>query len=489
MEKVKDGKILWVDEAYFVVPSNPVLDLAGVGGNGIKALKLFLSGKEGSPIKDKFFTPSTEYLTSDETNTHITAGLKAIERSFRDELRNKLTSLADDIQTTELLLTDKEQLATKLALMEGTANEVFRTYELAMSIDPSLKTTAYQEAKPYLQKIANKELPVNDIIKNEVTYKSFEENCRKSILALANDIEITYKNALNETSIVSKDRLFKDPLLMLVQQNDLDETPVVSAKKNAIDETKNKIATDESTPDEASQEYTLLEIYNELRNTKTIDAGTLLGDNGLLTIALGVVSSEMEKANPDVITCSKIMELAQVMVSKLTEAKANVKLVSAKVALLSNKIQSPEKAIVEDGSAAVDVATSLDAILKKGKLNKVVFEQLFGKDGSIAASLMQRYRDNPRDVLNQMRALIVEKIRRRFEAKSNGNASDFSKSFYAAIRSNDFLQDPKTRTVWEKFVNKIEYQDLESTKPEVRKELKKYEKILESISDFEFIGK
>ena len=466
--EIKDGKILWVDEAYFILPNNPVLDFAGVGGYGIKALKLFLGGKEGSAIKEKFFTSSTEYITSNETNTHITEGLKAIESSFRNELWDKLTFLEDDVQNTAYVLTDKDELAKELLLMQEYAKEVLRIYELSISVEPSLETTAYKDAKPYLEKIAN--------MGNEDLYKDqgFEQKCRIFLMSLAKEIKTTYKNALDETSIVSaKEGLLKG-------YSPIPEITIIPAEKTALDDD----AANSTTKVVPAKKYTLKGIYNDLKNTKTIDAETLLGDDGLLLIALDLVGSEMYKKTPDAVTCSKIVELGQIMIPKLEEANADVKSAAEKLTLLSSKIETYNKPVVADNAG--DIGTSLDEILKKGKLSKDVLEKLFGKGDSIASLILQKYKEDPKDPLNKIRALIVEKIRRRFEAKSNGIGKGISESFYSAMKENDFLKDADTKSAWEAFVDNIEYEDLVSTKSEIRKGLRKYEASLESIDDLEF---
>jgi hypothetical protein len=234
-------------------------------------------------------------------------------------------------------------------------------------------------------------------------------------------------------------------------------------------------------------EPTLKETYEDLKETDpTKDVVLLLGEEGALTAALDMASLEMAQADPDVETCSKIMELSQVIIAKLEEAKADVKSVAEKLTLLYGKIETYNKPVVAD---KVDIGTSLDEILKKGKLTSEVLETLFGKENSLASLILQKYKDVPKDPVNKIRALIVEKIRRRFEAKFNSTGTDISKEFYSAIKENDFLKDRKTIGAWEAFLDEIRYEDLMSTKSETRKELRKYEAAMESIGDLKFGAK
>lgn len=429
-ETDKNGKILWVDEAKSIPLkySTAVIE----PGEGIKELKSFLEGP-GTAIKKKYFAPSTEYFASNEKNTHITKGLTVID-SFRDKALDHIKVIYEDLNELSKNYKDEVKnevlLTSLLTYMQNAAKELINTYQSAILVDQSLNTTAYQEAKPYLERIANKDIPVDD------NSFGWDECGRVMRLLLSRNIHDVYESSLNEASI---------------------------------------------TDNFHAEEYTLKEIYLDLKNVRTNDAATLLGDGGILTIALNVANSEMaNEQTPDVETCSKIRDLASsIMMKLLTYPTVNLISVAELSTALSNKIRVYNDAV----KLKAVTESSLDKILDNKTLGETEFNELFEKANGIAFSMVKEYNRDPKDPLNSIKLMVIEGFRMRFDELSN--IDGVSDALSSKIMKNDFFKtDSDIYTQWKSIVDGIKMEKLEAGSADDKEKLEKYKTDLKSIGEF-----
>ena len=230
-----------------------------------------------------------------------------------------------------------------------------------------------------------------------------------------------------------------------------------------------------------AEEYTLKEIYGDLKNVRKDDAVTLLGDGGVLTIALNVANSEMlNEPTPDVETCSKIRELASSILMKLlTDPTANVISVAELSTALSNKIRTYNNAI----KLKAVTESSLDKILENKTLGETEFKELFEKANGIAFSMVKEYNRGPKDPLNSIKIMIVEGLRMRFEELSD--VEGFPEALSSKIIKNDFFKtDSDIYTKWKSIVDGIKVEELEAGSADDKEKLEKYKADLKSIGEF-----
>lgn len=452
--KIKNDKIVWVNESnLFVIDEELDNKVFIKSGDGIKALKAFLNSKEGSAIKKKFFTPTTGYITSNEFNPYTSRSLKALEYPFKKRLLdNNLTliqNIVDEVKAPIIEMGTFEGLDKNI--MQSASKAFLSIYESAMLIEPSLNTTAYQEAKPYLEKINSNSSVIST------------EGLKTALKNLTADINETCKNSLYESIVVipeyaeAADHLFMEHTV----ENETWSTVFP---------------------------YTIEDALTDLKGADLTNAGSLLGEHGLLTIALDEAISEMTdwvgtpKKAPDVKACSYIQELALTIIDKLLEGNTEIDLRSleTKLTILSNRINTYKKVTMDKAGTE----TSLDKILEKKTLGEVELYELFGKEDGIAASIMKQYNKDTNDPFNAVRLLVVEGLRRRFEEA--GNQADAPKYLFYAIRDNAFFKsDSETYKNWKKGLDVVKEEQPEAKTTEDKEKLDDYKLKIESISKFE----
>jgi hypothetical protein len=222
----------------------------------------------------------------------------------------------------------------------------------------------------------------------------------------------------------------------------------------------------------------LLKMNAKLKKASPTDTGSLLGENGLLTLALNRANLVIGTDSPDFEACSETMDLGTAIIAKLIDEKADVTSVVEKLTALSSKMSAYSKAL----NSKTASETSLDKILEKKALGETEFNELFGNANGVAASIMEQYNKDPKDPLNAIRVLIVEKLLRHFETVSNEKDAP---AFSSEIIKNDFFRtDSDTYTTWKTVVDKIKVEELKAETADKKEALEKYKIDLKSIDEF-----
>ena len=458
--EIKQGKVVWMQEDALVVLSEELDQKTYIKyGEGIAALKSFLNTARGKAIKEKFFAPKTEYIAANKTNGYMTKSLKAVEYPFKTRLLDYNLTLIQDIldNVKETNLAMGVFPAEDKQIMQISAKTFISTYEAAMLIEPSLNTAAYQKAKTYLEKITGNGL-------------MSKEDLKSVLKDLAEDVRTTLKNAIYESTVVTgeSDRLF-------LTHNTLTEPETWSTVFP----------------------YTVKDAYKDLKDADPSDVKSLLGENGLLRTALNEAISEMTDAYeylnplqlknipreiPDVETCSKILELAQVIINKLPVSGLDISFAKISCETLEARIKNYEQILKQQLPIK---KASLDEILNNKTLGDAAFEELFGnKDHSIAFLMVNAYKKDPTNVLNAIRVLIVEKIRRRFIEIFN-DKGPLAFSFSSKLAGNDYFVSSDELEALESVIKKLEIDKLKAATEDEKEKLEKYKMDLESIDSFE----
>lgn len=453
--EIKNGKVVWVQENAIVVLSEELHQKTYIKyGEGIAALKSFLNTARGKVIKEKFFSPKVKYIAANKTNAYITSSLKEVEYPFKTRLLDYNLTLIQDI------LDNIKDANIAMGVFEGEDKQIMQlsakgfidTYEAAMLIEPSLNTAAYQKAKPYLKKVMGNNLISKDDL--------------KSVLKdLAEDVRATLNNSVCESTVVmgESDRLF---LTITMEEPETWSTVFP---------------------------YTVKDAYKDLKEADPSDVKSLLGENGLLRMALNTAISEMDdiyeyinplqlknmsREIPDVETSSKVLELAQVIINKLPASDLNVGFAKISCETLEARINNYEQVLKQKLPIK---KVSLDEILKNKTLGETEFEELFGnKDYSIAFLMINAYKKDPTDPLNAIRVLIVEKIRRRFVETFNDKGPLSLK-----LAGSDYFVYSEGLDALESVVKTLEVDKLKAVTEGDKEKLEKYKADLKSIDSFE----
>jgi hypothetical protein len=424
-----DGKVIWIDEE---VPQMMVeRKEPGIATNNLKS---FLDG-QGSKIKERYFSTNTEYFASNAENKYMTESLKMVQilrkRSDMDAVQVITMNLSDLLDKYTEYTKNKAEKEASLTRMKNGAQKLLGIYEVGVLISPELNLDAYKKVKPYLEKIANSEVPMDDYN----TYKVFANKSYRLVMALTSDRDAISKAVL-------------------------DQVLVISAEK------------------------TLQEIFDELKNTEKVDAKKLLGENGLLTIALNKANSEMtSKQNPNVEICYKIKEkcLTLMLVLKDRDKSADIQSVATRHDILADNIKNYRDRMMEKA----DKETTLDKILEKKMLGDEEYYGLFGgKKGCVATVIINEYNRDPQNPLNAIRVLIVEGLRRHLEAMSN--EINLSGLISYEIMDGDFFKiDSETYKAMKSVVDKLKVEELKARNDAERESLDKYKADLKLVGKFE----